>query len=37
MVARGHQYNLTLEDIVEHLQRRRNDDPAEENKNDRRD
>jgi GntR family transcriptional regulator len=35
LVARGHQYNLTLEDIVEHLQRRLNDGTTEEN--DRRD
>jgi GntR family transcriptional regulator len=35
LVARGHQYNLTLEDIVEHLQRRLNDGTTE--KNDRRD
>lgn len=31
LVARGHQYNLTLEDIVEHLQRRPNDGTTEEN------
>jgi GntR family transcriptional regulator len=35
LVARGHQYNLTLADIVEHLQRRPNDGTTEEN--DRRD
>ncbi|OHB62779.1 MAG: hypothetical protein A2Y76_09665 [Planctomycetes bacterium RBG_13_60_9] len=35
LVARGHQYNLTLEEIVEHLQRRLSDGTAEEN--DRRD
>ena len=31
LVARGHQYNLTLEDIVEHLQRRLSDGTPEEN------
>jgi GntR family transcriptional regulator len=31
LVARGHQYNLTLEDIVEHLQRRLSDGTAKEN------
>jgi GntR family transcriptional regulator len=31
LVARGHQYNLTPEDIIEHLQRRLNDGTTEEN------
>jgi len=31
LVARGHQYNLTPEDIIEHLQRRLNDGKIEEN------
>jgi GntR family transcriptional regulator len=31
LVARGHQYNLTPEDIIAHLQRRLNDGKAEEN------
>ncbi len=31
LVARGHQYNLTLQDIVEHLQRRLSDGTAKEN------
>ena len=31
LVARGHQYNLTLEDIVEHLQRRLDHDTEENN------
>ncbi len=35
MVARGHQYNLSLKEMVEHLQRRLNDGTAKEN--DRRD
>jgi GntR family transcriptional regulator len=30
MVARGHQYNLTLKEMVEHLQRRLNDGTAKE-------
>jgi GntR family transcriptional regulator len=30
MVARGHQYNLTLEDIVEYLERRLSDGTAKE-------
>jgi GntR family transcriptional regulator len=30
LVARGHQYNLTPEDIIGHLQRRLNDGEAEE-------
>ncbi len=33
LVARGHQYNLTLEDIVEHLQRRLNDGTETNNRN----
>lgn len=31
LVARGHQYNLTPEDIIEHLQRRLSDGKTEEN------
>jgi len=31
LVARGHQYNLTPEDIIVHLQRRINDGKTEEN------
>jgi GntR family transcriptional regulator len=31
MVARGHQYNLSLKEIVEHLQRRLSDGTAKEN------
>jgi GntR family transcriptional regulator len=32
LVARGHQYNLTLKDIVEHLQRRLSDGTEENNR-----
>jgi GntR family transcriptional regulator len=31
LVARGHQYNLTPEDIIAHLERRLNDGKTEEN------
>jgi hypothetical protein len=36
LVARGHQYNLTLKDIVEHLQGRLNHGTEQEQDNDRR-